>query len=68
MISQKVRKKIEDADDKNAKHILFKHLLENANEDKLREWCKMAKGAEGCAKMQELGETMLENMPQGLLG
>ena len=61
--------KIESADDKEAKEILFKHLHSNANVASLREYCRMAIAADAYPNMQNLGEKMLRDLPpKGLLG
>ena len=59
VISQAVRTFIEDANDEDAKYLLFEHLEKNATADTLREYCKVAIAADGFPKMQELGRKMI---------
>ena len=61
--------KIENADDRTAREMLFEHLSYHANVAKLREYCRIAISAGAFPKMQDLGEKMLRNLPpEGLLG
>ena len=61
--------RIETADDKSAREMLFQHLYRNANVATLREYCRIAKSAGAFPKMQDLGEKMLRDLPpEGLLG
>ena len=61
--------KIENADDRTARELLFDHLSYHANVAKLREYCRIAISAGAFPKMQDLGEEMLRNLPsEGLLG
>ena len=61
--------KIENADDRTARELLFDHLHRHANVAKLREYCRIAISAGAFPKMQDLGEKMLRNLPpEGLLG
>ena len=60
--------KIENADNKNAKEILFDHLKCNASVANLREYCKMVIEEGAYPKMQQLGEKMLSELPpEGVL-
>ena len=64
MISDVVRKKIEDESNKQeAKEILFGHLSESATTATLSEWCDVAIAANGYPKMQGLGEKMKAALP-----
>ena len=58
VISGGLISKIETANTEDAKDILFEHLHRNADVAALREYCKIAKAADGCPKMQKLGEKM----------
>ena len=61
--------KIENADDRTARELLFEHLSCHANVAKLRDYCRIAISAGAFPKMQDLGEKMMRNLPQeGLLG
>ena len=61
--------RIETADDKSAREMLFQHLHRNANVATLREYCRIAKSAGAFPKMQALGEKMLRDLPpEGMLG
>ena len=61
--------KIENADDKMAREVLFEHLYHNANVVTLREYCKIAMSVSAFPRMQALGKTMLCALPpEGLLG
>ena len=55
--------KIENADDKTAREVLFEHLHRNANVVTLREYCKIAMSVVAFPKMQALGKTMLCALP-----
>ena len=57
--SPDVKTSIEDANEENAKYLLFEHLEKNATADTLREYCKVAIAANGFPRMQELGRKML---------
>ena len=61
--------KIENADDRTARELLFEHLHCHANVAKLREYCKIAMSVGAFPKMQALGQMMLCDLPpEGLLG
>ena len=61
--------KIENADDRTARELLFEHLHCHANVAKLREYCKIAVSVGAFPKMQALGQMMLCALPpEGLLG
>ena len=55
--------KIENADDKTAREVLFEHLHRNANVVTLRKYCKIAMSVGAFPKMQALGKTMLCALP-----
>ena len=55
--------KIENADDRTAREVLFEHLSCHANVSKLREYCRIAISAGAFPKMQDLGEKMLRKLP-----
>ena len=65
VISQAVRTSIEDANDEDAKYLLFEHLEKNATADTLREYCKVAIAADGFPRMQALGRKMMETLSLG---
>lgn len=68
VISEEVKKKIEEACDDDAKYILYEHLEKNATVDTLREYCEAAIAADGYPKMKNLGDDMLEMLsPKGWL-
>ena len=68
VISEGLISKIETADTRDAKEILFDHLHRNADVAALREYCKMAIAADGFPKMQKLGEKMQNELTlEGLL-
>ena len=69
VISEGLISKIETADTRDAKEILFEHLHRNADVAALMEYCKMAMAADGFPRMQKLGEKMLNELAlEGLLG
>ena len=65
VISQAVRTSIEDANDEDAKYLLFEHLQKNATIDTLREYCKVAIAADGFSRMQAFGRKMMETLSLG---
>ena len=65
VISQAVRTSIEDANDEDAKYLLFEHLQKNSTVDILREYCEVAIAADGFPRMQELGRKMMETLSLG---
>ena len=65
VISQAVRTSLEDANDENAKYLLFEHLEKNATVDTLREYCKVAIAADGFPRMQQLGRKMMKTLSLG---
>ena len=68
VISEGLISKIEAADTRDAKEILFEHLHRNADVAALREYCKMAIAADGFPRMQKLGEKMQNELTlEGLL-
>ena len=68
VISNRLVTKIENADDEEARELLFKHLDRNTDVVALKEYCHMAISAKAFPKMQDLGRKMLADLlPQGLL-
>ena len=68
VISEGLVTKIESADTRDAKEILFEHLHRNADVAALREYCKMVIAADGFPRMQKLGEKMQNELTlEGLL-
>ncbi len=68
VISEVLIPKIETANTRDAKEILFEHLHRNADVAALREYCKMAIAADGFPRMQKLGEKMQNDLTlEGLL-
>ena len=68
VITEALIARIENADNENAKEILYDHLQRNADVGALREYCKMAIAADALPNMQKLGEKMLSELPpEGLL-
>ena len=65
VISPDVATAIENANEEDAKYLLFQHLEKNATVDTLREYCKVAIAADGYPRMQELGRKMMETLPLG---
>ena len=59
MISADVKTSIENANEDDAKYLLFEHLERNATVYTLREYCKVAIAADGFLRMQELGRKMM---------
>ena len=69
VISEGLISKIETANTRDAKEILFEHLHRNADVAALREYCKMAIAANGFPRMQKLGKKMQNELTlEGLLG
>ena len=62
VITESLISKIETADSEDAKDILFEHLLHNADDASLTEYCRMAIAADAFPKMQKLGEKMLNEL------
>ena len=60
-----VRMAIDNANDEDAKYILFEHLEKSATVDTLRLYCDVAIEANGLPKMQALGRKMREALPPG---
>ena len=56
---------IDNANEEDAKYLLFQHLEKNATVDTLREYCKVAIAADGYPRMQKLGRKMMETLPLG---
>ena len=62
VITEALISKIETADSEDAKYILFEHLLHNADDAALKEYCEMAIAADAFPKMQNLGGKMLKDL------
>ena len=61
--------KIDNADDRTARELLFEHLHCYADVTTLREYCRITISKDGYPKMQALGKKMLHDLPpEGLLG
>ena len=68
VISDGLISKINAADTRDAKEILFEQLHRNADVATLTEYCKMTIAADGYPRMQKLGEIMLNELAlEGLL-
>ena len=68
VISEVLIPKIETANTRDAKELLFEHLRCNADVAALRQYCKMAIAVDGFPRMQKLGEKMLNELTlEGLL-
>ena len=65
VIAPDVATAIENANEEDAKCLLFQHLEKNATVDTLREYCKVAIAADSYPRMQELGRKMMETLPLG---
>ena len=65
VIPPNVATAIDTANEDNAKYLLFEHLAKNANENTLREYCKVAIAADGYPNLQELGRKMMAALPSG---
>ena len=65
VISPGVATAIDTAIEKDAKYLLFEHLVKNATVNTLREYCKVAIAADGFPRMQALGRKMMEALPLG---
>ena len=65
VIPPNVATAIDTANEDNAKYLLFEHLAKNANENTLREYCKVAIAADGYPNMQALGRKMIAALPSG---
>ena len=63
VIPDKVKAKIEDATEEDAKYILLEHLQKNATLVTLRVYCDVAIASHGYAQMQELGKKMKAALP-----
>ena len=69
VITESLISKIETANSKDAKEILFQHLQCNADVAALREYCTMIIAADAFPKLQKLGAKMLTELTsEGLLG
>ena len=62
VISADVKADIQDANDDDAKEILYSHLESSATVNTLREYCNVATAAEGLPRMQKLGQKMLKRL------
>ena len=58
VIPEEVKIDIDSRSSKEAKEIMYEHLVNYANVRSLRLWCTWAKAANGYPEMQNLGEKM----------
>ena len=58
IVSPDIVSSIQAANDKEAKEILYDHLINHTTVDTLREWCEWAIDAGGHPKMQEFGRKL----------
>ena len=66
VITENVKKEIDDSNKKDAQEILYDHLKSHANVDSLMEFCEVAIDAEGHPNMQAFGEKLkAELSPEG---
>ena len=65
VITEDVRKEIDESNRKDAQEILYDHLKRHANVDSLREFCEVAIDAEGFPNMQAFGEKIKAELSQG---
>ena len=65
VITESTYSRIYNANDNDAKEILYDHLKHHGSEDTLRDFCEMAIEAKGYPKMQKLGEKMMKGLTQG---
>ena len=65
VIDQDVQRAIESSNDKDAKEILYGHLINHSSVDTLRTYCKVIIGAVGYPRMQQLGQKMKVLLEQG---
>ena len=65
VISPDIERQISDANDDDAKYILFQHLEKHATVDTLKVYCGVAIDANGFPKMQALGNIMKEALTFG---
>lgn len=67
VITEDIRKQIADANDVDAKEILYRHLKHHGNVGTLRIYCEVATAADVFPNMKELAERMMaELQPEGL--
>ena len=64
VVPQHIVSAIQAASDKDAKEILFDHLVSHGTVDTLREWCEWAIDAEGYPEMRELGKKVKDILPR----
>ena len=65
VIAPDIERQISNANDDDAKYILFQHLEKHATVDTLRAYCDVAIDANGFPKMQALGNKLKEALPPG---
>ena len=65
VITDTIKGEIENADDQDAKEILFDHLKRNANVDTLKRYLEVVIAADAHPNMQTLGRKMKEELQQG---
>ena len=63
VIPASLKKQIEDADEEEARYLLFEHLEKNATLAILRAYCDVASEAGGFAQTKELGKKMKAALP-----
>ena len=63
VVTESLMTLIESADSDNAREKLYEHLKRNADEDMLREYCKMLIAADQFPNMKKLGNKMLSELP-----
>lgn len=63
VIPADAKRSIMDANDDDAKYILFEHLEKYSTEDTMREYCRVLIAANGFPRMKALGSRMLEALP-----
>ena len=62
IVSPDVVSAIQTATDKEAKEILYDHLISHASKDTLIKWCEWAIDADGHPNMQEFGRKLMDEL------
>ena len=65
VITEDVKSDITTSNTKDAREVLYHHLVHHANVETLKEYCEVAIDAEGHPKMRSLGRKMKEELEQG---
>ena len=65
VITEDVKKEIDDSNKTDAREILYDHLKSHANVDSLLEFCEVAIAAEGLPNMQAFGEKLKKELSPG---